>query len=155
MLPRSRTMKIPAKARLFDLESVFIGEWLGEGMSRQTYRCRMDDQYVIKVSKEGWHFQNASEWEVWRFAGGTHIEEWLAPCLTISTCGIYLVQRYVEPLRDAELPTKLPRFLCDFQKDNFGMLEGRVVARDYGTMVSAIRNTSTILRKVDWERGDS
>lgn len=142
-------MKLPKSQLLFELRELVLGEYLGEGVSRRTYRLTINPEYVIKISDAAYSWQNVNEWEVWWYAKGTVMEKWLAPCEMISPSGVYLIQRYAETVHIKELPKHLPRFLCDHKVENFGMIDGHVVARDYGTSISQIPNV-TGRRKADW-----
>lgn len=155
--------------RRSELEHLFIGRKLGEGTARKVYALKdpwswtthnetgapiNDDRnpsFVVKFEKtERGAFQNAQEWAVWKWVRGTTMEKWFAPCEAISPCGMYLIQRRVEPLRANELPKKLPAFLQDIQQENFGRLGEKIVCCDYGTNVAAIRSSNKRLVKVDW-----
>lgn len=134
-----------------ELSSVMIGSFIGDGIARKVYRCLMNRDYVCKIESGARSFQNVSEWETWKWVeGNKQLEKWFAPCFRISGSGTILLQRYCEPLRDADLPKRLPSFLCDLKKENFGMLNNRVVCCDYGTVHSAIRQTSRKLVNAKW-----
>lgn len=133
-----------------EARSILCGDLIGEGSARKVYQCLMNADYVVKIETGGKSFQNAAEWETWSWVRATAMEKWFAPCHLISPCGLLLVQRKVAPLRDSELPPKLPAFLCDFKKENFGLLEKRIVCCDYGTVFSAIRTASKRLLKAGW-----
>lgn len=145
-------MKVPAELLHYDLHHLLCGDFLGEGVNRKTYRCNIAPQYVIKVSDEHHQWQNVNEWEVYWYASKV-MAKWLAPCRFISPSGRYLIQDYVEPVRREELPKTLPRFLVDQKQENFGMLNGHLVARDYGTMVAMIDRIKG-RRKANWNEGD-
>jgi hypothetical protein len=134
-----------------ELSNLVLGDFLGEGVNRRVYRCAINPTYVIKVSDRGHCWQNINEWETWWYASKA-MAKWLAPCVAISLSGTYLVQRYCEPVRLSELPKKLPRFLVDQKQKNYGMLDGHLVARDYGTMVSLVNRIKGI-RRADWGGG--
>lgn len=141
------------KFRYKELSSVMLGEFIGQGSARKVYHARMNDKYVCKIELKAGSFQNPSEWETWNWVeGNKQLARWFAPCWAISTCGMMLVQRYCEPLRDADLPKRLPGFLCDLKKENFGMMDGRVVCCDYGTVHSAIRDVSRKMVKAEWRK---
>jgi hypothetical protein len=134
-----------------ELSSAMLGDLLGEGSARKVYVARLNDAYVIKIETKGGSFQNVSEWEVWDWCQKDNaIAKWLAPCQFISNCGSVLVQRRVEPLRVRELPARLPAFLCDLKRENFGMLDGRVVCNDYGTVLHSFRSVARHMVKAKW-----
>lgn len=134
-----------------ELRSVVRGDLLGEGTGRKVYVCKLNSHYVVKVEEGGGSFQNVAEWDHWGWVQTVPaIARWLAPCEFISSSGAILIQRRVEPVRRAELPKRIPAFLTDIKLENFGMLEGRVVCFDYGTMGASLRNAPKRLVKADW-----
>lgn len=140
-----------------ELQSLFLGEQIGEGMSRKVYEYHDPltgavDRAVVKYEGQlvAGHFQNVAEWEIWEWVRATPMQKWFAPCYAISPCGLYLIQARVDPLRRKEWPKKLPAFLGDLKTENFGMLEGRVVACDYGTGISAIRSSGKRMVACHW-----
>lgn len=135
----------------YELSHLVLGDFLGEGVNRRVFRCALNPAYVVKVSDRVHCWQNINEWETWWYASKL-MAKWLAPCVAISPSGTYLVQRYCEPLREADLPKKLPRFLIDQKQENFGMLDGHLVARDYGTMVSLVSRIEGV-RRANWGEG--
>lgn len=159
------------RLRRRELEGLFLGQKVGEGMSRSVYLLNEPDtwgrhkltggalpspssaKFVVKVEdpKQGM-FQNVSEWQVWEYVRSTPMEKWFAPCKAISPCGLYLIQSRVEPLRKADLPAKMPAFLSDLKRENFGMLGKRLVCSDYGLVIYAIRSASKRLVKANWSQ---
>lgn len=133
-----------------EFRSMFLGDLLGEGMSRKVYVIRGVDNAVIKIEDRSRYFQNIAEWEIWGWVKDTKMERWFAPCIDISNSGAILTQRRVFPMREKEKPTALPAYLCDLKSENFGVLDGRVVCCDYGTMLSAVRTMSGKMKKADW-----
>ena len=146
-------MTKPTDQLHFELGSLVLGELLGEGVNRRVYRCAINPAYVIKVSDRNYCWQNINEWETWWYASKL-MARWLAPCVAISPSGSYLVQKYAEPVRRDELPKKLPRFLIDQKQENFGIIDGQLVARDYGTMVSLV-STIRGKRQANWATGQN
>lgn len=142
-------MKLPTKQLHFELSQVMLGDFLGEGVNRRTYRAALNPKYVIKISDQAYTWQNINEWNVWCYADD-EMRKWLAPCHSISPSGIYHVQTYVEPVRADELPRVVPRFLVDQKIENYGMLDGQLVARDYGTMVGLVTRVKG-RRKANWD----
>lgn len=136
-----------------EMRSVVLGDMLGQGVGRQVYLCKLNQDYVVKVEEKGRSFQNVSEWDAWDWVshgGAPDMAQWLAPCEFISNSGSMLIQRRVEPIRQCELPAKVPAFLGDLKLENFGMLNGRVVCCDYGTIGVALRRTDKRLVKAVW-----
>ncbi len=100
-----------------ELEFLLIGKKIGEGLSRAVYEfndpncwgrhidtgapmiASRSSKYVIKVEKPGGMFQNVQEWTVWHWVNGTPLAKWFAPCISISPCGLYLVQERTALLR--------------------------------------------------------
>lgn len=132
-----------------EARSLLCSELIGRGSARKVYACRVDPTLVVKIEKGGRSFQNVSEWEIWDY-GYDEFSKWLAPCVQISSCGGILLQKRAEPLRDSDLPERIPAFLTDIKKENFGMLNGRVVCVDYGTMIARVTDASRRLVKARW-----
>lgn len=134
-----------------DAFNLLCGEKLGNGIHRTVYRCRLRSDLVVKVEEQDYRqFANVLEQRFWD--DHCHYEpvaRWLAPCEFLSPDGRILLQRRVDPLPrvGAALPDALPAFLTDVKRDNFGILDGRLVCFDYA---ATIPNPSTRLRKVDW-----
>lgn len=110
---------------------------LGEGVARTVYVLGTDTTKVIKIENDAGSFQNVAEWQLWNEARGTKYERFLAPCHCISPSGSVLVMSRVSPLPPDDDPRmrrlKLPSFLTDFKRENYGLLKGRVVCCDYGS----------------------
>jgi len=115
-----------------DFGSLFCGERLGNGIGREVYEMATDATKVVKIETAARSFQNIAEWELWRQVKDTRHAKWLAPCHHISPCGIILIMDRTEPLRRGECPKRVPDWLTDFHRGNWGMLNGRVVCHDYG-----------------------
>jgi hypothetical protein len=124
---------------------------LGSGIHRDVFECRIDPKLVVKVETDlPWRFfANVFEMKLWN--ENQHcdaVAKWLAPCEYLSPDGLLLLQRRVEPLRDSDkLPDKLPSFLTDIKRENFGLLDGRIVACDYALNIA---NSSTRLKRAPW-----
>ena len=137
-----------------------VGPELGRGASRVTYALKHDAQTVLKVCDpqcNGNFRQNLLEWEAWDHLRTQciGIRKWFAPCIDISPCGRLLLQARTQKLDINKLPEKLPAFLDDFNRDNFGMIDGQVVARDYGTLMlwafsDNVRTKAKREKKVRW-----
>lgn len=133
------------------LKNICFGPVLGEGSARKVYEFLPDPTLVVKAELYGKNFQNVAEWEVWSWVRGRgDMEKWFAPCVNISSSGLFLLQKRVEPLQKSQLPKRLPAFFCDLKPEHFGLYEGRVVCCDYGLVVSAIRDSNKKLVKVTW-----
>jgi hypothetical protein len=114
-----------------DFLSMLCGKVLGQGVSRVVYEHKHDPALVIKVELASGSFQNAIEWETWRALKSTRYSRWLAPCHHISPCGQVLIMSRTRPL--GADPKRMPTWLADFKRTNYGMLYGRPVCHDYGT----------------------
>jgi hypothetical protein len=137
-----------------DLLRLVCGPALGSGIARTVYECRLNPDVVLKFETAGQSFQNALEWECWRtWQYDKAVRRWLAPCVQISPCGTVLVQRRTTLVPDDRYPTKIPRFITDTKRANFGLLDGRFVCHDYAM---TIHNLSTAMKKATWwgGRGD-
>lgn len=133
-----------------DFFRLFCGVKIGEGMSRAVHACSVRPDLVVKIETAAGTFQNAVEWETWTQLKDTPSARWLAPCEHISDCGTVLLQRRTDPMKAGQEPGKMPVFLSDFKRDNYGVLDGRIVCHDYGTSLVISHGASTRLKKVDW-----
>ena len=126
--------EIPDLGKLSTLElvSFILGREIGAGASRTVYVFALDPSLVIKHERVSASFSNASEWSIWMEMRDTQWRRWLAPCLQISACGTWLVQRRTEPVAALPKGFKVPPFMADVKAENFGRLNGRIVAHDYG-----------------------
>lgn len=121
---------------------------LGRGMSRVVYESPLLPHAVIKTEDRRKHFQNVIEWETWERVKDTEFAKWFAPCLQISMCGGVLIQaKTTAPHR---FPDKMPAFLCDFKRTNYGMHKGRIVCHDYGTHLMFENGMTKRMRKAEW-----
>ena len=115
-----------------ELLDLFIGYKIGEGAYRCVFEFLPDPDLVVKFESTQRDFENVLEWETWRaFENNEYVSSWLAPCKMISPCGLYLVQERTQ--RPLEYPDKLPVWLGDRKRSNFGVLgNGNFVCHDYG-----------------------
>lgn len=137
---------------LVDFSALFCGDLLSEaGISRRVFVLATDPTKVVKVEEYAGRFQNVIEWETWQQLRETKYAAYLAPCHFISPCGIVLIQERVSPLPPEREHEKLPDFLTDFKRQNYGLLDGRVVCCDYGTSVAINHGAfASKLRKPEW-----
>jgi hypothetical protein len=112
------------------------------------FECPLRDDLVLKIEVASESFQNIVEWELWQDNRDyKKVAQWLAPCEFISPCGIILAMKKTTKPTPSDYPKSMPYFLVDFKYTNFGMLDGRLVAHDYGRhRVTA----STRRKKVEW-----
>jgi hypothetical protein len=123
-----------------EIAKMVCGTLLGEGIGRRVYEYLPDPRYVVKVEYEGGSFQNIVEWEAWQDIQYTKWAEWFAPCLQISPNGAVLLQERTTPA--TKRPPKLPNFMSDLKKENFGMIGNKLVCHDYGYNLLTTRGLS-------------
>ncbi|MBX3490901.1 hypothetical protein [Parvibaculum sp.] len=109
------------------------GQQIGNGISRQVYEHATDPTLVIKVEMTAMTFQNVREWQTWDALKDTKYAKWLAPCVLIGHSGNVLIQKRTQPIPAGKEPKRLPEWLTDHKRDNYGLYEGRIVCHDYGT----------------------
>jgi hypothetical protein len=113
-----------------DLIRFCLGDKISEGAYRAVYEFDLIPNTVIKISLGG--TPNIVEFEVWEQLKDTPYAKWLAPCLHISPTGHFLIQRKCKPVPpDYKLPKKLPEFFTDLKRENWGLLNGKLVCVDY------------------------
>lgn len=123
----------------------FVGGKIGKGVSRSVFEYRpCSSSHVVKIEMGAHSFQNAMEWEAWDVLRNTPFaKRWLAPCTQISECGSFLVQERTFPVGDNfKWPKKIPKVLVDRKRQNFGLLNGKLLCHDYGTLVFALLQDS-------------
>lgn len=135
-----------------DALDLLCGKELGAGIHRKVFECRLRPDLVVKVEQEDtpWRsFANAQEMRFWcDYMHCPDVAKWLAPCEFMSPDGRLLLQRKVQPVpSDYKLPPRLPEFLTDIKRDNFGLLDGKLVCVDYAMLVL---NPSLKMQKVEW-----
>ena len=133
-----------------DIFRLLCGDLIGEGASREVFIYQPDYDYVVKIEAQSYSFRNIIEWQVWQDADelGIEISNWLAPCKTISPSGIALIQRRTKPAKT--YPKKIPSWMTDTKRSNFGMLGRRFVAHDYGHNVICNGGMTKRLSKAKW-----
>lgn len=117
-----------------DLYDCILGEEIGRGAARIVYQHRTDPTLVVKVEHQGGSFQNVREAEFWWEVAETKWKKWFAPVVYVSGCGTVIIQKKCESLEKKKYPKRVPQFFTDKKYDNFGMLDGKFVCFDYGTM---------------------
>jgi hypothetical protein len=123
----------------------------GTGASRSVYEVAGQPHLVLKVESAAKSFCNNLEWELWKEVKGTAYAKWFAPCHHISDNGALLVMSRTQPLAYDAYPRRMPVFFDDFKRENYGLLDGRVVAHDYGLLFSLLRHgLSRRMKAVDW-----
>lgn len=133
-----------------------LGSKLGGGIGRQVHVYDLNPRYAMKVERNG--FQNSIEWEIWRAVKTTQYAKWFAPCRHISGLGTILLMDRTVPAPRSAFPKKVPEFLGDLKYSNFGLLRGKLVCHDYGTVtnfLAGFTRTKIRMRKADWwDAGD-
>lgn len=124
---------------------------IGSGAGRKVYKTHLLPGLVVKVEEAGRSFQNVIEWETWQRVKDTKAAKWFAPCESISSDGIILVMaQTTQPALD-QYPIKMPSFMTDFKRTNYGMYQGRLVAHDYGIPICMDYGIfSKRMRNVEW-----
>jgi len=134
-----------------DFVALFRGERLGSGIAREVFVLRTDPTKVVKIEIADRSFQNVMEWTTWHDLKATKHAKYLAPCHWISPCGVVLIQERARPLTPEHENVRLPSFLTDTKRANYGVLNGRVVALDYGTNLAISDGAfASKLRKPEW-----
>lgn len=133
-----------------ELGSLLLGDLFARGSARDVYTTPLDDAWVVKVETTAGSFQNVIEWETWREVQETPFSIYFAPCLHISKCGGVLIQRKTQAVGLSQLPKRMPAFLCDFKRSNYGLLDGRIVCHDYGLQFAIHSGLTRRQRTVKW-----
>lgn len=138
-------------ATYLDAFNLLCGDFIGRGQFRDVFQCRLLPDCVVKVERpESFRkFSNVYEFDFWHeYKEDKNVIKWLAPCEWLSADGRILIQKKCDPVpQDYKLPTKLPSFLTDTKRANYGIYEGRLVCIDYAIV---IMNPETKLRKANW-----
>ena len=142
-------MKLFETSTSRDFFNLLTGRSLGTGAYREVFELRLNPEYVVKMDyTTNDAFSNVKEWLFWEaYKEDKKVSEWLAPCVSISSCGICLIQKRTEPARRSDLPDKVPGFCTDLKIENWGLLDGKPVMHDYGSMILTV---SSRLKKAEW-----
>jgi hypothetical protein len=127
-----------------------IREQLGIGRDRRVFANELLPDCVIKLEDGYRAFQNVIEWDTWDRVKGTKWACWFAPCVWISQCGAVLVMKRTTPARQHEYPERVPMFLTDLKRANYGLLGKRLVCHDYGTNMAYEHGLNDRMRRADW-----
>lgn len=136
-----------------DLKDLLLAETLGVGIHRKVGAYNLDKSLVIKVATECPNI-NVLEEEIWQMVKDTKIAKWFAPCVAISPCGIFLLQKKIERRPYSEYPKQVPSFFGDLKYRNFGWLNGQFVCCDYAGFISSsmVHKWNGKMKKADfWE----
>lgn len=134
-----------------DFFELMVGPEVGRGAYRTVYRHSLNPDYVIKIEDAAHSFHNIQEWDVWERVKYTKHAKWFAPCEHISPNGAVLIQKFAKNIEDDSLlPDKIPIFLTDISKRNFGIIDNQIVCRDYGLNLLMEKGMTSKLKKVNW-----
>jgi len=130
-----------------DLLDLYIGPVIGYGVSRTVFHDFLDSNCVLKYDHDDQH-ANVREWAIWEeLRDAPRYAKWLAPCMRISPCGKWLIQKMTTPVD--KWPKKIPKFInADTKRGNFGLLDGQLVCHDYAYL-SVMRHNENLLKLTD------
>ena len=123
-----------------------IGSW----KSRVTWSSDLLPVCVVKIEEDSGRFQNVVEWETWQRVKDTPHSRWFAACKWISPNGSVLVMERTKIASESDYPEKMPAFLSDFKRSNYGMIGKFLVCHDYGTHLMFENGMTKRLQKVTW-----
>lgn len=135
-----------------DALTLLCGDWLGTGIGRQVYACKINPEWVVKVEVDGsGRFQNHREWYTWNaFIEVPKLAAYLAPCIAVSDLGSWLIMKRTRPVTLAECRKRaphLPAVFTDLKAANWGLIGDKLVCHDYGTR---LEETIIGTRKAKW-----
>jgi len=133
-----------------DLFELVTGDRVGIGQYRTVYKSLLVPDEVLKFEYTAKSFSNVQEMDIWERIALTKFAKWFCPCVSISSCGTILIQKYARDVEDHEYPDEIPVFFTDVKKSNFGMYKGNFVCRDYGANLLIEKGLSNKLKKVIW-----
>lgn len=158
-----RTETVKDMIGLFDNADIMMayhdmlcGNLISEGCSRIVYECGYDKSCVVKIHKNVNRLpsDNILEWELWNMIKcmTNDVPKWFAPCVGISENGRILIQKKTKPLTDKqwENTTKIPTFLSDVKRSNFGIYKGHICMHDYAFTLYRL-NISNKMRNISKE----
>lgn len=133
-----------------DAFNLLCDERIGYGMSRAVFTSKVLPDCVVKVEEDAARFQNVIEWETWQRVKDTPASRWFAQCRWISPNGSVLVMERTRQPSEEDFLARMPVFLCDFKRTNFGMAGKFLVCHDYGTNLLFEHGMSKRLKKAEW-----
>lgn len=136
-------------------------EQIGYGMSRKVFSSLVRPDCVVKVEEAAGRFQNIVEWETWQRVKHTPHSRWFAECKWISPNGTILIMERTRPAAPSEFLEKMPAYLCDFKRTNYGMVKASesragkkgeefLVCHDYGTNLLFENGMTKRMHKAEW-----
>ena len=135
-----------------DLLKMVLGEKIGTGSTRNVYEWLPDPTMVVKYEGAGDAFANVLEFKIWEdLQYVKHAKSWLAPCFKLSANGVWMLQARTEtPSSSFKWPNRIPRWLTDCKKQNFGLLKGKLVCHDYALNTIVSRGATKATKKPDF-----
>ncbi len=132
-----------------ELFNMMAGKEVGRGCYRTVYVFKPDPTLVLKVAEEDPR-SNVIEHHIWtEVEYAEHLAKWFAPVVSISQCGVYLLQKRVEVGRAQDYPEKIPAWFVDIKRENWGWLEDHWVCCDYGNAILT-PGLGKRLKKAEW-----
>lgn len=132
-----------------DAFNLLCGKKIGEGIHRDVFECRIRPDLVVKVETATDYRSFANVREELFYSENQYfkkIADWLAPIEFLSPDGRILLMKRCEPVKESDLPAKLPTWITDIKPENFGRLDGRIVLVDY-----ALTNPAPNTRLKGWK----
>ena len=134
-----------------ELCDLFLGKIIGQGSCRTVYELEIDKTKVVKHEGNGERFQNVVEARIWsEIMNAPYFAKWFAPIHHISPNGMFVIQDKVDKIPDSQYPTEIPAFFADTKYENFGLLNGKFVCFDYGSIIITEGNWTKKMKKAKW-----
>lgn len=131
------------------LRTHFCGAQLGKGSSRIVFELKDYPSFVIKIEHAKFAFANVTEWCNYHyFKDYKAIGKYLAPCISISENGRFMVMLKVEHKPVKEYPKRLPYMFSDTKRNNYGFINGEFVCCDYSFLI--LGYDASKMRTVKW-----
>jgi hypothetical protein len=136
-----------------DLVRLVMGDKIGHGAYRTVYEFPLRKNTVIKVAAD-YETSNLLEWAVWQAVKNTPYKKWFAPCMEISRCGHFLLQKRIKPIKAGDkLPKKIPAVFNDIKKENWGWIGKQLVCHDYQSIDRAYDFAFNVnMKEVNWQQ---
>lgn len=113
-----------------------LGEFIAPGSTRDVFRYRDEESWVIKQHRFQPHISNLTEWIIWQQINEIELlRNVFGECVAMSTSGRYLVMEMLSNLSETDGPQTLehPIWLTDRKLNAFGRSHsGKIKIRDYG-----------------------
>jgi len=135
---------------LRDTFGLVCSDLISKGSAREVYTFGFDKNLIVKVETGAQSFQNIIEWETWSRVKFISLARWFAPCVHISACGTVLVMARTTQPAARQYPAKLPIFLTDTKRSNYGLYKGRFVCHDYGHNLLMEYGMTKKMRRSEW-----